>query len=721
MSIKEILSTPDIEYYAPVNLCTGKYIADYGNSNIIYENNGYSAEKIIQFAGKDNEKTGISVMKIDIDFTKRISPEILNFIHKFKSVGARLFISFSSAWELLFTSNILTDISLVGITSPAMGRGDINIPENVRYYNMNDIVSQEILLPNIYENNNNKDENVKNYCEAINRINTYKYKEFEYINKNFDDDNIFAAAVFSDIFNKIGILSFRMMIDIENSAVISTVEFVKVWRDINTSSNVSIENYGPLCGYYDYYVNTGKTAPIVRCLGDVKKEIKDNSLFFMYRILYNMLYDTKKIIDDAPLYFLKFEVITNVGYSEKLFDWENKQFVSYISRKNILSGNTFLNKDLSFGADKQLGADTKIIQEYNEIYEIKADKWRSLVNLIEYCTKNKKEYSDNEKDLYTFEFGKSILKEILSYVFEEKFNKRNLLSCFDTSDGSDIIINRYNNIITYFNDLLMKKTYIKGQEYLKDWTSKDYQVVLLLMIYLANAISKFERTKYYYCKEWRNTENIISIFALEDFLNDSYEYNFSPDIVDIVKNVFQNNVLKTFILNKLFPTIYNNNFSIEPSDNIVSYSLSSNLSIGLKYKVANRLENFKYNFHLYYALSSLFIVEPMKHITIKEEIEREINPEILFKEVEVNNLMISREEVENVISEILSENNVDIFSAIDDYGYRSLSYNYSYSSYKEFIDVVMSYLSLLIEEKAIENNHDALVESVKELVKYNLL
>lgn len=309
----------------------------------------------------------------------------------------------------------------------------------------------------------------------------------------------------------------------------------------------------------------------------------------------------------------------------------------------------------------------------------------------------------------------------MSYVFEEKFNKRNLLSCFDTSDGSDIIINRYNNILTYFNDLLMKKTYIKGQEYLKDWTSKDYQVVLLLMIYLANAISKFERTKYYYCKEWRNTENIISIFALEDFLNDSYEYNFSPDIVDIVKNVFQNNVLKTFILNQLFPTIYNNNFSIEPSDNIVSYSLSSNLSRSLKYKVANRLENFKYNFHLYYALSSLFIVEPMKHITIKEEIEREINPEMLFKEVEVNNLMISREEVENVISEILSENNVDIFSAIDDYGYRSLSYNYSYSSYKEFIDVVMSYLSLLIEEKAIENNHDALVESVKGLVKYNLL
>ena len=111
MSIKEILSTPDIEYYAPVNLCTGKYIADYRNSNIIYENNGYSAEKIIQFAGGDNEKTGISVMKIDIDFTKRISPEILDFIHKFKSVGARLFISFSSAWELLFTSNILTDIS----------------------------------------------------------------------------------------------------------------------------------------------------------------------------------------------------------------------------------------------------------------------------------------------------------------------------------------------------------------------------------------------------------------------------------------------------------------------------------------------------------------------------------------------------------------------------------------------------------------------------------
>ena len=384
----------------------------------------------------------------------------------------------------------------------------------------------------------------------------------------------------------------------------------------------------------------------------------------------------------------------------------------FVEKGSTLAYNN-LNKIVEHISIKDLKA--------NEIYEIKADKWRSLVNLIEYCTKNKKEYSDNEKDLYTFEFGKSILKEILSYVFEEKFNKRNLLSCFDTSDGSDIIINRYNNIITYFNDLLMKKTYIKGQEYLKDWTSKDYQVVLLLMIYLANAISKFERTKYYYCKEWRNTENIISIFALEDFLNDSYEYNFSPDIVDIVKNVFQNNVLKTFILNQLFPTIYNNNFSIEPSDNIVSYSLSSNLSRSLKYKVANRLENFKYNFHLYYALSSLFIVEPMKHITIKEEIEREINPEMLFKEVEVNNLMISREEVENVISEILSENNVDIFSAIDDYGYRSLSYNYSYSSYKEFIDVVMSYLSLLIEEKAIENNHDALVESVKELVKYNLL
>lgn len=721
MSIKEILSAPDIGFYAPVNLCTGKYVADYGNSNIINENQGYSAEKIIQFAGGDNEKTGISVMKIDIDFTKRISPEILDFINKFKSVGARLFISFSSAWELLFTSNILTDISLVGITSPAMGRGDINIPENVRYYNMNDIVSQEILLPNIYENNNNKDENVKNYCEAINRISTYKYKESEYIDKNFDDDNIFAAAVFLDIFNKIGILSFRMMIDIENSAVISTVEFIKAWRDINTSSNVSIENYIPLCGYYDYYVNTRKTAPIARCFGNVKKEIEDNSLFFIYRILYNMLYDTKKTIDDAPLYFLKLEVTNNAGYAEKLFDWENKQFVSYISRKNILSGNTSLNKDMSFGVDKQLGADTKVIQEYNEIYKTKANKWRSLVNLIEYCSKNKKEYSDNENDLYTFEFGKSILKEILSYVFEEKFNKRNLLSCFDTSDGSDIIINRYNNIITYFNDLLMKKTYIKEQEYLKDWTSKDYQVVLLLMIYLANAISRFERTKYYYCREWRNEENIISKFALEDFLNDSYEYNFSLDVVDIVKNVFKNNVLKTFALNQLFPTIYSNNFSIEPSDNIVSYNLSLNLSRGLKYKVANRLENFKYNFHLYYALSSLFIVEPMKHITIKEEIERKINPEILFKEVEVNNLMISREEVENVISEILSENNIDIFSVIDEYVYCSLSYNYSSSSYKEFVDVVMSYLSLLVEEKAIENNHDALVESVKEIVKYNLL
>lgn len=725
MNIKEILSAPDVGYYEPINLCTGKYVADYGNSNVIYENQGYSAEKIIEFAGRDSEKTGISVMKTDIDFTKRISPDILDFINRFKSTGARLFISFSSAWELLFTSNILTDISLVGITSPVMGRRDIDIPENVRYYNMNDIISKEILLPNIYENNDNKDENIKNYCEAINGICTYKYKESEYIDKNFDEDNILAASIFSDIFNKIGILSFRIMIDMENNAAISTVEFIKVWTDINTNLNntyiSNITRYGPLCGYYEYYANTIRTAPVISCFKNVKKEIEDNSLFFMYRILYNMLYDNKKIIDDAPLYFLKFEVTAKLDNSDEVFDSANKQFVSYISRKNNLSGNTFLNKDMSFGADKYLGANKSIIQEYNEMYKTKADKWHSLVNLIKYCSKNKKEYSENENDLYTFEFGKSILKEILNYVFEEKFNKRNLLSCFDTSDSSDIIINRYNNIITYFNALLMKKTYIKGQEFLKDWTSKDYQIVLLLMIYLANAISKFERTEYYYCKDRRDVENIISKFALEDFLNDNYEYNFSPDVVAIVKNVFKNNVLETFILNQLFPTIYSNNFSIEPSDNIISYNLSLNLSINLKYKIVNRLENFKYNFHLYYALSSLFIVEPMNHITIKDEIEREINPEMLFKEVEANNLMISREEVENIISEILLKNNIDIFDTINEYAYNSLDHCSTSSLYKMFVDVTMSYLSLLIEETAIENNHDALVESVKEIVKYNLL
>ena len=717
MNIKEILSTPDVEYYESINLCTGKRVTDYGNSNII------NSEKIIQFAGQDGEKTGISVMKTDIDFTKRISPEILDFMHKFKSVGARLFISFSSAWELLFTSNILTDITLVGITSTSMMPSDINVPENVRYYDMNNIISQEILLPNIYENNNNKDENVKKYCEAINGINTYKYKKSRYINKNFDDDNIFAASVFSDIFNKIGILSFRMMIDVENNVVISTVEFIKIWTEINTDSNASyrnnIESYGPLCGYCEYY-----DAPIIRQFVNVEKEIEDNSIFFMYRILYNMLYDTKKIIDDAPLYFLKFEVIAKSCDSEELFNSANKQFISYISRKNILSGNNYLNKDMPFRADKCLGSDNSVIQKYNEIYKTKADKWRLLVNLIEYCSKNKKEYSTNENDIYTFEFGKSILKEILNYVFEEKFNKRNLLSCLNASDGSDTIINRYNNIITYFNELLMKKTYIKGQEYLKDWDSKDYQVVLLLMIYLANAISKFERTEYYY-KDMKNKEdvisNIISKFALEDFLNDSYEYNFSSDIVNIIKNIFKNNVLKTFLLDRLFQNACNNYYSIELSDNIVSHNLSLNLSRGLKYKVVNILENSKYNFHLYYALSSLFIVEPMNHITIEEEIERKINPEMLFREVDVNNLMISREEVENTISEILLENNIDIFDAIEDYVYNILFYNYLSSSYKVFVDVVMSYLSLLIEENAIENKHDALVESVKEIVKYNLL
>lgn len=513
----------------------------------------------------------------DVNIQSRLPENAWQVYLAFKNAGFDIYLSFKSAFDIMFKSTVLTKVSFLLQTARneemqvvIKHLKDNNVDmSNIKIESLISIYADDVEIPvpvetiidDIYSHTISEDKLRDYYNDTAKEVTVSK--KIDYIlGTTFLNKRLLSAydaqLVFGHIFANIDIIPYHLLYNIDENILLFDHYFNNRVLDALTKYRSSESKY--------YLLSSAMMDKI-----STIQHYQLNNPCERYKFLRDRLVYDESDNRASPWLFIDIEEPKNIFTVPLSPTSIANADIHHLRDYFITNGDKDVSpchKDLAMYFDTHGGNSlyNKRINDFAVLPE--AEKWKLMVDLIDDCTSRSKKYIDHNipydmskqhwrrdfndikredkdkiytvSDLVTIVYGKFYLEQILSAVFNIKMNPNKLICRF--YDGTNYhIIDMYSNIVTYFNDLLMSNTYIKYNDYLKDWTSKDYQTILLSMIYIANELS-------HQCLSPITNQNTINYYNIENtyhqaanaFKKDICVYNYDEEVAKNVLTILEN-------------------------------------------------------------------------------------------------------------------------------------------------------------------------------------